>query len=284
METIAPLIVITGPTASGKTGLALELAEKYGGEIICADSRTIYRGMDIGTAKPTAEEQAVVPHHLLNVVDPGEPFSAADFQLLANQAIADIRGRGKIPFLVGGTGLYVDAVVREYTWPKTKGSTDELEGKSIDELQTMIKKQHKIMPENMLNKRHLINALLRSEQGKALENPRPNTYVVAIKTDKDVLHTRIQDRAKVMFQTGVVDESKRLAERFGWGSEAMTGNIYPIIRRMLDGEISEQQAIQEFSTKDWHLAKRQITWLKRFSYVKWLGLDDAREYIETILR
>lgn len=283
MEAVAPLVVITGPTASGKTRLAIELAQKYGGEIICADSRTIYKGMDVGTAKPTTEEQTAVPHHLLDVVDPGESFSAADFQLLANQSISDIRSRGKIPFLVGGTGLYIDAVVREYTWPKTNGSADELEGKSINELQTMIKKQHKAMPENALNKRHLISTLLRSEQGKALDIPRPNTYVVAIKTDKDILRMRIMDRAKDMFKTGVVDEATQLAKRFGWAGEAMTGNIYPIIRRVLDGDITEEQAIQEFATKDWQLAKRQITWLKRFSYIKWLRLDDAREYIETIL-
>ena len=283
METVAPLIVITGPTASGKTGLAIELAEKYGGEIVCADSRTIYRGMDIGTAKPTLDEQSRVPHHLLDVVDPGEKFSAANFQALANAAVDDICSRGKVPFLVGGTGLYIDAVVREYVWPKTEGNPGELEGMTVDELKSMIEKQHKTMPENSLNKRHLINALLRSEQGSSLEKPSKNTYVVAIKTDKDILRSRIQERARDMFRTGVIDEARNLAERHGWSSEAMTGNIYPIIHRMLDGEISEEQAIAEFAAKDWQLAKRQLTWLKRFDYVKWLSLGDARVYIETIL-
>ena len=106
MAAVMPLVVIVGPTASGKSTLAIELAEQYGGEIICADSRTIYTGMDIGTAKPSAEDQARVPHWGLDLVQPGEPFSAADFKVYAEQKIADIRSRGRIPFLVGGTGLY----------------------------------------------------------------------------------------------------------------------------------------------------------------------------------
>lgn len=109
-----PLIVIVGPTASGKTTLAIELARRLDGEIICADSRTVYKGMDIGTAKPTEEEQLFVPHHLLDVVDPGERFTVADFKRLANEAIIDIIGRGKVPIMVGGSGLYIDAVLFDY--------------------------------------------------------------------------------------------------------------------------------------------------------------------------
>ena len=138
---MAPLVVITGPTASGKTGLALELAKKYDGEIICADSRTIYRGMDIGTAKPTTIERATVPHHGLDLVEPGERFTAHDFQRIANEAIGDIRKRGHVPFLVGGTGLYIDAVVREYQWPDTVADPASFSNSSINELRMMIKNQ-----------------------------------------------------------------------------------------------------------------------------------------------
>ena len=108
------LLVIVGPTASGKTALAIELAERMNGEIICADSRTVYRGLDIGTAKPTPEERARVPHHLLDVVDPDQPFSVADFKRLAEQAITDVRRRDKLPILVGGSGLYIDAIIYDY--------------------------------------------------------------------------------------------------------------------------------------------------------------------------
>lgn len=283
MSSKSPLIVITGPTASGKTGLAITLAERYGGEIICADSRTIYKCMDIGTAKPTADERARVPHHLLDVVNPAEKYTAADFQRDAHAAINDIRARGKIPFLVGGTGLYIDAVVREYVWPRRDMDNDSLLLKSVEELQSMINEQHKTMPVNLLNKRHLVNALVRLDEGSARVEPDTTTHVVGITTEKETLHERILLRAREMFAHGVIDETRSLGERFGWDSEAMTGNIYPIVRRMIDGEITQQQAIDLFATRDRQLAKRQLSWLRRHGYVRWLSLDEARQHIETIL-
>lgn len=114
MATISPLVVVVGETASGKTALGVELAKKYNGEIICADSRTVYKGMDIGTAKPTVEERAGIPHHLIDVVEPDEKYQVVMFQRDANQAIADIYSRGKLPIMVGGTGLYVDSVIFDY--------------------------------------------------------------------------------------------------------------------------------------------------------------------------
>lgn len=284
---MAPLIVITGPTASGKTSLAIELAERYGGEIICADSRTIYKGMDIGTAKPTAEEQARVPHYLLDMVEPGERYTAADFQADVYRMIDAILKRGNIPFLVGGTGLYIDAVVREYEWPEwseNEGEREDLHALSIEKLHSMIKKQQLELPANTLNKRHLINVLIRGgRKGKARLLPRENTTVVAIATDKSELEDRIRQRAHLMFDEGVIEETKLLAERFGWDSEAMSSNIYPIVRRIINGEITQEAGIELFVIKDRQLAKRQITWLKRHDYVQWLPLDEARIYIETML-
>jgi tRNA dimethylallyltransferase len=283
---MAPLIVITGPTASGKTGLALDLAERYHGEIICADSRTIYTGMDIGTAKPTKSEQELVPHHLLDVAEPGQKYTAANFQTAAYGATDAIRSRGNVPFLVGGTGLYIDAVIREYRWPETITDIDRdaLEAYPTAELQTMIKNQHLTMPTNQANRRHLINTLMRSgNQGLSLNAPRENTVVVAIATDISVLENRIRERAHMMFEQGVVEEAKVLAHRYGWDLEAMSSNIYPILRKVIEGHITEQQAIELFVIKDRQLAKRQITWLKRHDYVKWLTLDDAKLYLEQIL-
>lgn len=283
---MAPLIVITGPTASGKTGLALELAERHHGEIICADSRTIYKGMDIGTAKPTMNERARVPHHLLDVVKPGQKYTAADFQAATYEAVATIRSRENVPFLVGGTGLYIDAVVREYQWPEISKDMDrdQLEAYKTAELHAMIKKQQLDMPTNKMNRRHLINTLMRSgSQGGSLKSPRENTVVVVIATEKSVLEKRIRERACAMFEEGVVEEAERLAALYGWDTEAMSGNIYPIVRQVIEGRITQQQAINLFITKDRQLAKRQITWLKRHSYVTWLSLDDARDYLEQIL-
>jgi tRNA dimethylallyltransferase len=132
-----PLIVIVGPTASGKTSLAVQLAKKYDGEIICADSRTIYKGMDIGTAKPTLAERAVVLHWGLDLVEPGELFSAADFKRYADQKIEEIRNRGHVPFLVGGSGLYVDAVVFDYAFgvKADPSKRQMLEDWTVEELQ-----------------------------------------------------------------------------------------------------------------------------------------------------
>jgi tRNA dimethylallyltransferase len=137
-----PLIVITGPTGSGKSAIALSLAEKYGGEIICADSRTVYKFMDIGTAKPSLDDQKRVKHWLLDVVNPDDKFSVSDFQELAQKAINNIRSRGKIPFLVGGTGLYIDAVVLDFSFAE-KADLElrtELEMLTTEQLKELIKK------------------------------------------------------------------------------------------------------------------------------------------------
>lgn len=280
-----PLVVITGPTASGKTGLALELAEKFGGEIICADSRTVYRGMDIGTAKPSAQDQARVPHHLLDVVNPNERFTVHDFQLLAKKAVVEIITRGNIPFLVGGTGLYIDSVVLDYDFPSDDDELrHSLSGKTTEELQAMIKKLHISMPQNLQNKRHLVQALVASGR-KPTANTTPDaaTHVVAIATDKATLGDRIAARADEIFESGVLDEARRLGEQYGWESEAMTGNIYPILREVLEGRMSQAEATERSVIRDRQLTKRQITWLKRHDFVQWLDLDDARVYIDELL-
>lgn len=280
------LIVITGPTASGKSALAMELAEKYGGEIICADSRTVYRGMDIGTAKPTAEDQARVPHHLLDVADPDDKFTASDFQRLARQAMSEIRSRGHIPFVVGGTGLYIDGLILGYHFgPSADSATrTELTKLSVAQLQKMLEKQHIEQPHNRNNKRYLIRAL---EQG-GINNNRgetvaKNTYVVAIATNKDELDRRIRERADVMFSSGIVREANALGLRYGWDHESMSGNIYPLMRRVIESEISLDDAKKLSIIKDRRLAKRQITWLKRHNFVHWLTLDEAREYLSQLL-
>ena len=283
---MAPLIVITGPTASGKTALALELAEHYNGEIICADSRTVYRSMDIGTAKPTQEEQARVAHHLLDVVNPDENFTLHDFQRLARQAIDDIRARGKVPFLVGGTGLYIDSVVLDFELGEAADPKQRqlLEEKSVNELQTMLKEQQIELPKNMLNKRHLVRALeQKGINSRGRREPIENAYVVAIATDMEILEERIRLRAVEMFQQGVLDEARNLGESYGWESEAMTGNIYPLLKEVVQGRMTEQEAINTFVIRDRQLAKRQITWLKRHDYIHWGSLQEAKEYLEGVL-
>ncbi len=281
-----PLIVITGPTASGKTALAIKLAKKWGGEIICADSRTVYKDMDIGTAKPTPGEQHRVPHWLLDVALPSERFTVADFQKLANEAIKNIRSRGKIPFLVGGTGLYIDAVVLGFKLGPLVDPLirSKLENLSVEQLQTLIVEQHLVMPENKNNKRYLIRCIEKNNVSKPVKlSPDADTYVVAIEVEREELRERIAQRADAIFASNILQETQHLFKKYGSGGEAMTGNIYPIIGKMIAGELSEEQAKQVSVSRDWQLAKRQITWLKRHDYVKWLPLAEAEEHIEGLL-
>ncbi|HET6746537.1 MAG TPA: tRNA (adenosine(37)-N6)-dimethylallyltransferase MiaA [Candidatus Saccharimonadales bacterium] len=281
-----PLVVIAGPTASGKTALAIKLAKKYNGEIICADSRTIYRGMDIGTAKPTAEEQAEVPHWGIDLVEPGERFTAADFKSYAEAKIGEIRARGRIPFLVGGTGLYIDAILFDYQFgPNTDPSQRQmLEGLSLLELQEYCRKNSIVLPQNVQNKRYLIRAI--EQKGVNLRRksePISNSIIVGISTGKPILDKRIALRTEQLFQNGVVEEAIKLGKKYGWESEAFTGNIYKIVRLYLSGELKEEEMKDKFTTLDRQLAKRQMTWLRRNRSIYWANLGDAEHYISGLL-
>lgn len=281
-----PLIVIVGPTASGKTGLAVRLAKKYGGEIICADSRTVYREMDIGTAKPTPEEQKAVPHWGIDLVEPGQEFSAADFKEYAMAKIAEIRARGGVPFLVGGTGLYVDAVVFDYRFG-TKANTalrTKLESYTVEELHKYCILHNISLPENTKNKRYLIRAIEQEGINKQRSyTPVSNSIIVGIATEKHKLHDRIQIRAEQLFDEGVVEEAILLGKKYGWKKEAFTGNIYRIVRSYLNGEIDRAEMKARFILSDRQLAKRQLTWLKRNPFIKWFSLEEAEDYLNNLL-
>ncbi len=277
-----PLVVIVGPTASGKSATAMRIAQEFDGEIICADSRTIYKGMDIGTAKPSTEDQAVVPHWGLDLVEPGELFTAADFKLFAQQKIAEIRSRGHLPMVVGGTGLYVDGLIFDYDFiesdPKLRS---QLEAMTTDELKQYCYNNNILLPENHQNRRHLMSAIERKNaSGKRLNIPIANSLVVGINTERDVLRARITQRAEQLFENGMVEEAKLLGKKYGWDSEAMTGNIYKLVKQYLDGDFDEAELKQRFITSDWQLAKRQLTWLKRNQFIHWTSFDDAYTYIK----
>ncbi len=281
-----PLIAIVGPTASGKSSLAIKLAKKYNGEIICADSRTIYKGMNIGTAKPSSQEQAEVPHWGLDLVEPGQPYSAADFQHYAKQKIAEIRARSHVPFLVGGTGLYIDALLYDYSFgpPADLGLRQELEAKSLKQLHDYCFRNNIILPVDAANKRHLIRAIeLRNISGIG-KNPIANdSFVVAIATDKKILEQRIAERTEHMFENAVVQEATMLGEKYGWDSAAMSGNAYPIIELYLLGELTLHGAIARITTLDRQLAKRQMTWFRRNPDIMWAQLTEAEGYIVQLL-
>ena len=277
-----PLVVIVGPTASGKTSLALEVAKEFGGEIICADSRTVYKGMDIGTAKPTGEERSKVPHWGLDLVEPGERFTAADFKRYTNQKIDEIRSRGHMPFLVGGTGLYIDAVIFDYQFGTQANEVlrSQLQELTVEQLHEYCDKNNIPLPENKSNKRYVIRAIERNG-GTIRSNTVPIrlTIIVGIATDRVTLRKRIEARTEHLFENGVVEEATKLGEIYDWNSEAMTGNIYPLVHLYLENKISYEEMKDKFTTLDWRLAKRQLTWLKRNPYIKWLSLSEAKGYL-----
>ena len=281
-----PLIVIVGPTASGKTSLAIQLAKKYRGEIICADSRTVYCGMNIGTAKPSLGEQQGVSHWGLDLVDPGDSFSVSQFKDYARQKIKEIRSRGNIPFLVGGTGLYIDSVIFDFQFGAkySKEKRANLQEMTISELQQYCVNHDVALPENSKNKRYLIRAIERAgKKPSGLEVPLSNTIVVGITTDKQLLRQRITDRAKKMFKDGVVEETIELANSAGWCNEAMTGNVYPIIKKLIEKEIDEDQAVREFIVSDVNLVKRQLTWFRRNSFIEWGDVHSCEQYLSRVL-
>jgi tRNA dimethylallyltransferase len=277
-----PLIAIVGPTASGKTALAIKLAKQFSGEIICADSRTIYKEMNIGTAKPTTVEQERIPHWGLDLVEPGDRFTAADFKRYTLQKIDEIRARGHVPFLVGGTGLYVDAVLFDYKFsvPADQKERERLERMTIEQLHEYCYSNNIKLPENRLNKRYVIRTI---EQGsvntKRQEKPIANSVIVGIATDRDVLRARIESRTEQLFDDGVVKEATLLGKKYGWSSEAMTGNIYPLVHSYLDDEVSLEGIKEKFTTLDWRLAKRQLTWFRRNSFIHWGSATEIHDYV-----
>lgn len=280
-----PLIVIVGPTASGKSETALRIAEEFQGEIICADSRTIYKDMNIGTAKPSVEDQARVPHWGLDLVAPGESFTAADFKKYAIEKIAEIRSRGHIPLLVGGTGLYVDGVIFDYQFgePNLKLRT-ELEKMSDGDLKKYCLNNNVILPENDKNRRYVIRAIeQKTINSKRLKETIPHTIIVGIATEKDKLRIRIETRSEQLFENGVVEEAILLGKKYGWDSEAMTGNIYKLVRQFLNNELTKAELKEKFITADWRLAKRQLTWLKRNPFIQWMPLDDAYDFLKAFI-
>jgi tRNA dimethylallyltransferase len=254
----------------------MRIAEKYGGEIIAADSRTVYRGMDVGTAKPSLADQRRIAHHLLDIRNPDEPFSAAEFKDMANIAIAEIQRRGKLPILVGGTGLYIDAVIFDYQFGPAADEQKraELNELSVEELQDLCRENDIEMPINSQNKRHLVRAIEIGGLLKRREKLRENTFVVGISAERGILKQRVKKRAHEMIAEGVLDEVKRMGTLYKWKGEALKGNIYRIFRGVAERRVTLDAAIDEFVRSDMALAKRQMTWFKRNPSIHWSSNPD----------
>lgn len=261
----APLIVIVGPTASGKSALALEIAARFNGEIICADSRTIYKDMDIGTAKPSTEERHRVPHHLLDITTPDQPITVADFKEFAERAIDDITKQGKVPFLVGGTGLYIDAVIFNYTFRKPADPVQRarLSKMSVVELRRLIVDMGLSLPQNDYNPVHLIRQIETEGAAPQRSDLRPNTLVLGVMSDKEELESRLDRRLEKMFSQGLEAEVRHLAKKYGWDCRALQTIGYQEFQPYLEGKGTLESVREAILRNSIQYAKRQKTWFRR---------------------
>jgi tRNA dimethylallyltransferase len=267
---VPKLIVIVGETASGKSALAMELAQKFDGEIICADSWTVYKGFDIGTAKPSQADQKLVPHHLLDVADPAVGFSAAVFQRMAKQAIEDIVSRGKIPLLVGGTGLYVDSILYDYSFlpPSDPELRNELNALSLDEViaraETM---ELDTTGLDMRNKRRVIR-LIENEGVRPTKKPlRENTLILGVSVERGVLEKKDKKRIEAMVAEGFVEEVEALLDKYGPDIEPFRAPGYRAFKDYVSGAVTLDAAKLRFFQK-------QRTWFKRNESIQWLSTED----------
>ncbi|MBU2545170.1 tRNA (adenosine(37)-N6)-dimethylallyltransferase MiaA [Patescibacteria group bacterium] len=280
------LIVILGPTASGKTDLSIKLAKKFNGEIISADSRQVYKGMDIGTGKVTKKEMQGIPHYLLDVVSPKTRFDVAKYRKKTLKVIKDIQKRNKLPFLVGGTGFYIQAVVDGLIFPQVKPDwklRKELEKKSTSELFKMLKKIDPKRAKNIErdNPRRLIRAVeivLKTKQPVLELKKQPinsDVLILGVKKDKKELSSLINKRLLKRLKNGMVAEVKALkyppaGGGVSWKRLEEFGLEYRYIALYLQNKISKQEMIERLQKEIEHYAKRQMTWFKRDKRIHWI--------------
>lgn len=284
-----PLIIITGPTAVGKTDLSISLAKKIGGEIISADSMQVYRGLDIGSAKITTEEMDGVFHHLIDIFDFDEEFNVFLFKELAEKSIEDIYSRGNIPIICGGTGFYIQALLYDVSFSKEDNSKirAELEKRVDNEgAEVLYKELHEIDPKSAEiihpnNVKRIIRALEyfklngklfseHNETEKQKESPYNFMYFV-IDDDRELLYQRINKRVDVMLSKGLVDEVKTLYEKgLRIGMTSAEGIGYKQLLPYLEGEISLDEATEKIKQDSRHYAKRQLTWFRREKETTWV--------------
>ena len=286
------LIVIEGTNASGKSSLGVQLAARFGGEIISADSRQVFSRLDLGSGKITREEMNGVPHHLLDVRKPGEFFSMADFQRLAYEAIDDILSRGKLPFLVGGTGLYVDAVADGYELSDKAPDHSlraHLETFETPELYEMLKQKlpdTDIDPKNRHRVMRTLEKLEADDYRPAGKSPRYELLKLGVTWPREILKQRIDERLERRLQEGMVGEVKTLLDE-GVSEEFMVklGLEYKYLTWYLTGKIGYEQMKEELAAAIKKFAKRQMTWFRRDPRIHWLDMaNDPQAEAEKLIR
>ena len=295
------LLALVGPTASGKTEAGIRLAEALGAEILSVDSMLVYRGMDIGTAKPTPEQRARVPHHLLDLVEPSEPFSVATFQAAAREAAADVRRRGRRPLLVGGSGLYYRAVVDDLEFPGTEqGVRKELEAEAAsvggEELYGRLRELDPVAASRIEpgNVRRTVRALeVAAITGRPFSSfsaswesyPLERVRAAGIRMPPEVLSARMERRVADMLDAGWLDEVRALVEAgFGGWLTSTQAIGYAELARHLAGALSLEEAVATTVKRTRAFARRQMAWFRRDPRIAWFDVGDggAGEAVEPI--
>ncbi len=287
------VVVLIGPTAVGKTNLSIELAKKFDGEIISGDSMQIYKGMDIATAKISKEEMQGVPHHLIDILEPDESFSVAQFQELVRKKITEITSRGKVPFIVGGTGLYIQAVLYDYQFQET--ATDTAFRTKLEE---MAQAEGTLTIHDMLNKvdpeaaaaihHHNVRRVIRALEvfhvtGRKMsdiqkEQKQESIYdaaLIGLTMERNVLYERINKRVEQMLEIGLLEEVQHFYEKGIRDCQSLQAIGYKEIYKYYDGLLSLEDSIEELKQNSRRYAKRQLTWFRNKMNVEWFDMTES---------
>ena len=293
------IVIIGGPTASGKSSLAVKAAKLIGGEIISCDSMQIYRGMDIGTAKISKEEMDGIPHYMLSVADPSQSFSAFDFAKRAESYIKTISFAGKVPIIVGGTGLYMEALIYPLTFLAKKD--DKIRERLFEEYKSagaehMYERLRRLDPEDAAkihpnNVKRVLRALeiyeisgkIKSECAERIANPAYEIGLFVINPSREELYRNIDNRVDEMFRHGIAGEvSKLLDSGLSWDAQSMQAIGYKEFRAYFDGSATLDEVKFEIKRNTRHYAKRQITWLKRYDFASWYAASETEKMLNDI--
>ncbi|MEH7118260.1 tRNA (adenosine(37)-N6)-dimethylallyltransferase MiaA [Neobacillus vireti] len=300
MDSKQKLLVIIGPTAVGKTNLSIEMAKRYNGEIISGDSMQIYRGMDIGTAKITTEEMQGIPHHLIDIKEPEENFSVAEFQQLVRAKINEIAGRGKLPIIVGGTGLYIQSVIYDYQFSDVPG--DEVFRMELEERAKQIGNEalytelqavdpesaEQIHPNNVrrviraLEIFHLTGKTMQDYQSKQQPDLLYDTALIGLTMDREMLYERINLRVDIMIEQGLLDEVKSLYQKGLREYQSIQAIGYKEIYDYLDGNVTWDTAVSQLKQNSRRYAKRQLTWFRNKMDVQWFDMTNVNDFAKKI--
>ena len=290
------VVVICGPTASGKTALSIELAKQIDGEIVSCDSMQIYKDMNIGTAKPTKEEMGGIKHYLLDYVSPTQRYSVADYKADAKKAIKEILHNGKIPIIVGGTGLYVDSLIYEIEYPNIEFDEEyrsnlekEVRESGLNELYLQAKEIDPIAikkiscndKKRILRILEIFNATGKTKTEVEIESrknePEYDYRVYALLWDRNKLYNRINCRVDIMMEQGLVEEVKNILKKYDTFPTAMQGLGYKEVVQYLNGECTKEEMVEKIKQETRRYAKRQMTWFRKNKQTIWLNAEDDRQ-------